>query len=269
MRKTRPLLAALAALALVGAGALPAQAATGTYLRLAHFSPDTPDVDVTVTNFAKPDKAVTLKGVGYGAVSGYQRIEPGSYTVAMRPAGADPASDPVISATLDATDGRAYTVAGLGRFADLSLSVLDDDISLPPSGKARMRVINAAPIAGELAIDRAGVPVVEKAEFGQATTYTVIDAGTTPLSVRPTRGTPTDVPVALAAGGVYSVLVLQDGDTLEVQVRTDAKGAEVVPVGGVETGTGGAPLALGLVLLLVAAASGGLLSRRLLRRRQA
>ena len=46
--------ALLAAAALVLAVLLPATAAaaTGTYLRLAHLSPDTPNVDVTVTGFS-------------------------------------------------------------------------------------------------------------------------------------------------------------------------------------------------------------------------
>ncbi|MET1072503.1 MAG: DUF4397 domain-containing protein, partial [Umezawaea sp.] len=70
---------------------VPAQAAGGCYLRLAHLSPDTPSVDVTVTAFSRPDWSVTIKGVGYGALSDYQRIETGTYTVAMRPSGADPA----------------------------------------------------------------------------------------------------------------------------------------------------------------------------------
>ena len=49
----------------------------------------------------------------YGDVSAYQTIQPGEYTIAMRPAGADPSTKPVISTTLSAQNGRAYTVAGL------------------------------------------------------------------------------------------------------------------------------------------------------------
>jgi hypothetical protein len=53
-----------------------ASAATGTYLRLAHLSPDTPNVDVTITAF--DGRFYQLKGVGYGAVSTYQTIDPGT-----------------------------------------------------------------------------------------------------------------------------------------------------------------------------------------------
>lgn len=251
-----------------------AQAASASYLRLAHLSPDTPEVDVTVTAFGRPDFTVTLKGVGYGDVSGYQRIEPGTYTVAMRPAGADPKSPPVISATLEAADGRAYTVAGLGKFAGLALRVLGDEIGLPPAGQARMRVVNAAPLAGDLTISRDGSTLIQDAAFGQASEYVLVPAGKTVLNLTPKQVAKTDVPVTLEAGGVYSVLVLEKGGVLSATVRQDAKGAEVVPAGGVETGYGteepsGPSRALQLALLVIAALGSGALALAVRRRRAA
>ncbi|WP_051386311.1 DUF4397 domain-containing protein [Actinokineospora inagensis] len=267
MRKTLILLVVAVLTAL---GAAPAQAATGTYLRLAHLSPDTPAVDVTVTNFAKPDWSVKLNGVAYGAVSAYQRVDPGTYTVAMRPAGADPSTPPVISATLQAGDGRAYTVAGLGKFASLALKVLDDDITLPPSGQARMRVVNAAPSAGDLDIDRAGVAVIEKASFGQATNYSLVPSGSTVLQVVPKNTSPTDLPVSLDPGGVYTVLVLEKNGGLTAEVKADAKGAEVIPAGGVETGGGGtSPVTIAALVLVVLTGAVGVLFVSSLRRRRA
>ena len=249
-----------------------AHAAPGSFLRLAHLSPDTPAVDVTVTAFGRPDWSIVLKGVGYGDVSSYQRVEAGTYTVAMRPTGADPATPPVISATLDAADGRAYTVAGLGKFASLGLKVLGDEISLPPAGQARMRVLNAAPLTGSIAVSRAGTSMIDNAGFGQASDYVLVPSGPTVLRLTPLNFAPsqsTNVPVTLDAGGVYSVLVLEKGGVLSASVRQDAKGAEVVPAGPVETGLGGAAgrpgepsqpsQTVGLALLVVAAlASGGL-----------
>ncbi|PRY38770.1 DUF4397 domain-containing protein [Umezawaea tangerina] len=250
---------------------VPAQAAGNCYLRLAHLSPDTPSVDVTVTAFSRPDWSVTIKGVGYGALSDYQRIETGTYTVAMRPAGADPASKPVISATIDGADGKAYTVAGLGKFADLSLKVLDDDIGLPPAGQARMRVVNAAPLAGDLAVSRLTDPTkVEHAIFGQSGNYELVPAGDTVLKLAPQQGRNTELPVKLEAGSVYSVLVLERDGVLSAVARQDAKGAEVVPMGAIEAGDGatapdGSPLPL--VMLAVAAAAGGALVLAVRRRR--
>jgi hypothetical protein len=264
----------LGALAIAIAAALavpvPATAQTGAFLRLAHLSPDTPAVDVTVSAFGAADRSQVIRGVGYGDVSEYQRIEPGSYTVAMRPAGADQSTDPVISATLDATDGRAYTVAGLGEFASLALRVLDDDISLPTAGQARMRVVNAAPLAGVLTIRRDETPVIENAKFGDASPYTMVPAGPATLAVAPADAAPTALPVTLEAGAVYTILVLQRDGVLSTAVRLDARGAAVVPSGGVETGFGG-PAGAGFWVLLLgcAAAAGGVLVLAVRRRRVA
>ncbi len=249
-------LAVVLACAVPAAASTAAGAAGGAYLRLAHLSPDTPRVDVYVTAFGRPDFSVRLDGVGYGDVSEYQRIDPGEYTVAMRPAGASPATEPVISTTLTAADGRAYTVAGLGRFADLALRVLDDEISLPPKGQARMRVVNAAPHAGDLTIKREGTAVIERAAFGNASSYVYVPAGPTTLTVAPLDASPTDLPITLEAGGVYTVLVLEKDGTLSAGVRQDARGSSVVPHGAVETGLGGpAGGDPGPVLALLAAAT--------------
>lgn len=257
------------AMAAVAAVPVPAVAQTGAFLRLAHLSPDTPQVDVTVSAFGTPDTPQVVKGVGYGDVSAYQRIEPGTYTIAMRPAGADPNTDPVISATLDAVEGGAYTVAGLGAFADLALRVLNDDISLPPAGQARMRVVNAAPLAGVLSIQRDAAPVIENAAFGDASPYTTVPSGPATLTVAPAGTASTTLPVTLEAGGVYTVLVLQRDGALSAAVRLDARGSEVVPDGGVETGFGGtAGSGLGTqVLLLGCLAACGALVLAVRRRR--
>lgn len=70
----------------------------------------------------------------------------------------------------------------------------------------------------------------------------------------PKTGAQLDLPVTVEAGGVYSVLVLEHEGKLSTVVRTDAKGAEVVPVGGQQTGVGGMgvpwqPFALGVLIL--------------------
>ena len=58
------------------------------YLRLAHLSPDTPTVDVYVDSADDPSRSFVVPGVGYGVVSQYQPLPPGSYVIGMRPAGA-------------------------------------------------------------------------------------------------------------------------------------------------------------------------------------
>jgi hypothetical protein len=254
------------------AGAVPASAsADASYLRLAHLSPDTPRVDVYLSAFGRPNFKQEVKGVGYGDVSEYQTIQPGEYTIAMRPAGADPKTKPVISATLSAAKGRAYTVAGLGAFADLALRVLNDEISLPPAGQSRMRVVNAAPHIGDLSIKREGTAVIERAAFGNASSYVFVPAGRTTLTVAPTEAKATSLPLTLEAGGVYTVLVLEKDGALSTGVRQDARGATVVPNGAIETGRGGpagGDIGLELVLLAAATVASGALVLRTVRRRR-
>ena len=74
----------------------------------------------------------------------------------MRTAGADPATPPALSATVEVGANTARTVAGVGNFADLGLDILEDDLTLPPTGQARVRVIAAAATAATLDVSLSG-----------------------------------------------------------------------------------------------------------------
>lgn len=254
-----------AAVSAVGVPA--ATAAEGALLRLAHLSPDTPAVDVYVDSVADPDAGLVLPGVDYGTVSDYQDVAPGTYTVAMRTAGADPATPPALSATVEVGANTARTVAGVGNFADLGLDILEDDLSLPAAGQARVRVIAAAAAAGTLDVSLPGGPdLASGLAFADTSDYVDVPAGATSLQVTPEGSTATELPLDVAAGSVYSVMVLDtSGGGLTVQTALDAASPGIVPVGGVETGAGGAApadgvpagagrlAALGLVLLAATA----------------
>ena len=70
--------------ALVG-GPVAASAATDVQLRVAHFSPDTPPMDVYATGFDGKEQLVLPK-LGYGGVSEYLPLTAGVYAFSMRPA---------------------------------------------------------------------------------------------------------------------------------------------------------------------------------------
>ena len=59
-----------------------------------------------MTSYTRPDWKFLLKGVGYGAVSPYQRLQPDRYAVSMRPAGAPATSPPVLSTNVNASPGQ-------------------------------------------------------------------------------------------------------------------------------------------------------------------
>lgn len=247
--------------------ATPAAAAQGNaYLRLAHLSPDTPHVDVYVSSAAEPSRNFTVKGVGYGAMSGYQVLPTDTYTISMRAAGAPADSPPVIGTTVNAASGAAYTVAGMGRYAELALRVLDDDLSMPASGNARMRVIQASTASPTLDVSvEGGGAVATGVAFGQASDYSELAAGdVTLVAGTPGQQPASTLPVELAPSGVYTTLLVDKNGALATELHTDAIGAKVVPAGGVETGLGGASAPtpasrLALALLITAAAAAGAL----------
>ncbi|MBA3249487.1 MAG: DUF4397 domain-containing protein [Geodermatophilaceae bacterium] len=228
-------------LGVLAVGLTPAAAADGAFLRLAHLSPDTPEVDVYVVSVSDPADTIVLEGVGYGAVSEYQTVSGGTYTISMRPAGAAASTPPVISTTLNTSPGNAYTVAGVGVFDDLGLTVLDDDLTLPPAGQSRVRVVQASASEPELDISVDGGPTLgTDVAFATTTGYTTVPPGNWTLRVDGTAGLAATLPLTVEAGGVYSVLVLDDSSGgLTVVTRVDAASSGTVPVGSVETGAGG------------------------------
>jgi Domain of unknown function (DUF4397) len=234
---TRKTLVALMVGAFALLGVTPASAATGTYLRLAHLSPDTPTVDVLVTSFS--GQTLRLDGVSYGNVSTYTEIAPGPYTLQMRPAGAPDSTPPVVSGTLDAVAGSAYTAAGLGPRDGLSVRVLTDDLARPGAGQSRIRVVQGAEQAGAVGIAWAGSPAFDDVAFGTATGYVTVPAGPGSFAVTPATGPAVQVPVRLDEGAIYSVILVQRDGALTARVTTDADGAGAVPTGGIETGLGG------------------------------
>lgn len=235
-----PLLAALFALAAPSAALASAPAEGPAYLRLAHLSPDTPTVDVYVDSAADPSRSFVVPGVGYGVVSQYQPLAPDSYVISMRAAGAPASSPAVISATVDARPGGAYTVAGTGRSAELGLDVLTDKLDIPPAGKASVRVINAALSVPSADVGPVNGPVwAEDVAFGTETAYVDCPLGRWDLAVN-SSGTSTTVPLTLQENSTYTVLLIDKGNGLEPQITRDSTGAGTVPSGAIETGLGGA-----------------------------
>lgn len=239
------LLAALVAtLSVLPIAATPAGAAAMPgYVRLAHLSPDTPQVDVWVTSFRGSKFSEMLPSVGYGALSPYQRLSPGTYTVAMRSPGASKKSPPILSTNVTVASGKAYTVAGVGDNAHISLRVLTDDLSRPSPGKARMRVVQASMVAPVVDVSTTtGQSIAKNVAFPSTTPYAEVAAQQWTLQANPVKaGVKTAAAaVQVKAGDIYTVLVLDRGKSaVQLAVRTDAAGSATMPVGSVDTGLGG------------------------------
>ncbi|NMO57423.1 DUF4397 domain-containing protein [Actinoplanes sp. TBRC 11911] len=258
--------AALAAFAAITLYATPAHAAGDGYVRLAHLSPDTPAVDVYLKAESGSAKEQVFHGVGYGAMSQYLRLPSGNYQVAMRKEGAPASEKPVITTEVGVSDGGAYTVAGVGRFADLGLRVLKDDLKLPDAGKSKVRIIQASVQAPVLNVEgKNGTKIADNVAFATTTAYREVNPGKWSVEVQPSGGGKSStLPCTLGAGSVYSLVVLDDGKGgLKPELHVDAKRQGTVPLGGVATGDGGTqpgsrvPTAI-LIASIAAILAGGL-----------
>jgi hypothetical protein len=232
---------AITALALVAAPAAPAFAATAGdgFVRFAHLSPDTEAVDLTLTSLAGDEIVFTADGIGYGAVSGYLSLDPGTYAVALVPSGEPRGSTPVLSGEIEVATGSAATVAGIGPNAEIQTAVFEDDFEAPSDGTARVRVINASALADSIDASTAdGTELASDAVLGDVGEYTDVPAGDTEFSL--TSSSTDDVASAdLTAGSVHTMFVVDEADgALTVMPALDSASAAQVPIGGVDTGGG-------------------------------
>ncbi|MFA9503988.1 DUF4397 domain-containing protein [Natrinema sp. H-ect1] len=147
----------------------------GAAVRIAHFSPDAPNVDVYVAG----DRV--LADVAYGDVSPYLEIDPGTYTVMITAAG-DPET---VAFEGDVTFGAAfYTVAAIG---ELEADTFQPAV-LVDAGSALVRLVHASPDAPAVDVYADGEPVFEDVAFTDATDYVPVPAGARTVSVRPAGG---------------------------------------------------------------------------------
>jgi hypothetical protein len=221
-----------------GTSAKTATSAQAGWVRLAHLSPNTPAVDVYLYAFGGTTAQTVLKHVAYGVTSPYESLPQGLYTVAMRLAGAEATSAPVISTNVDVKSGSAYTVAGLGPAGELTLNVLSDQLDAP-AGKADVRVIEASMQNPSITVSADGSSIASALRFPAVSGYQTVDAGTWDLAVR-TDAASTTSSMTFRPGSTYTIAILDGtGNTPKVLDLTDSTGVAVVPKGGVAAGFGG------------------------------
>lgn len=231
------LVPALAVLGLVPA----ASAAPGDtgWIRAAHLAPDTDKAEVQLTPF-QGGQDVTLDGVDYSDVTDYVRVPTGLYTIDIRAAG----SVPMVSKIVRVTEDAAITVVASGDQGDVTAQAVFDDLRPPPAGQAKLRLISAVPGANVTAQVPGGPLLARDVTTGSATGYATVAAQVWQVSVTagadPGAGAATRARVPLDAGGIYTLLALQDGNgDLTLQAIEDSSGSSVMPRGGVDTGGGG------------------------------
>lgn len=169
------LIAVLAALVLVS----PALAKDGqAEVRVAHLAPDAPDADVYVDG----EPVSELTDVPYGIVSAYLPLSPGSHSIQIY--ASKDAARPMVEAEAEFRGGTAYTVGVVGSTDDgaPTAEIYRDDNSIPPEGRAKLRVVNTSPDAGSVNVvpEGEGEKLVSDLEFPNASDYAEVPSGTSP-----------------------------------------------------------------------------------------
>lgn len=224
----------------------------GTQIRLAHFSPDAPTMDVYLVGFDGREERM-LNGLGFGEVSAYTPLPAGNYTFLLRRMGSPADADPWVTASADLEEGSAYTFAAMGPRTDVKHVLVTDDLAPPPAGEAKVRLIQASSSAGEVDVtDSDGWVLAEASPFGSTTEYAAIPAGPRTVEVVSASGARLVRELAFDPGTVNSLVVVEGsgGQPFELTTVVDATGVDMsadgavgagqaVPVGGIATGGGG------------------------------
>ncbi len=207
--------------------AVPASAAPATAeVRVAHLSPETGGADVWVTPVGGTP-AEFAHDVTYGEITRYATVPAGTYAVTKHPTGVT-TGKPLLEGNLTLAPGGVYTVVVTGPTNHLVDKVTDDDLGPPPSGRSKVRIIQASTAAGSPTIKAVPQPTLAThLAYASVTGYGVVPHGTwkIQISTEP-KLNPT---VNLAANTVYTLLVL-NGPNHSVTVRTTVDATPPAPV---------------------------------------
>ena len=131
------------------------------HIRVAHFSSDTPAVDVYING-----ELSAVQGLSFPEVTDWIELPAGTYNVAVAPAGTSIESAAIGPADFDLPTGAWITVAAVGSLADKTLkpAVLVEDYK-PTDGKARVTVFHAIEDAPSVDVLAGGSAVVSGLAF--------------------------------------------------------------------------------------------------------
>lgn len=241
-------------------------------LTVVHGIPRTP-VDVYVNGKEQ------LPDFQFKTVTKPLSLPPGTYAIAIRPAGASASSAPILSGSATLTAGEnATVVANLDAAGKPALNVFVNPTSAVPPGDARLVVRH---VAQAPAVDvYAGSAKVISSLTNPNQAALIVPARTVEAKVTLAgQSMPVIGPVSLALGAGMTTIVYAIGNpgngtlTAVTQSYSVGTSAAAVSPSGVQAGTGGeaaprgVPVALVLVLATGGLALAGVSGARLYRRR--
>jgi Domain of unknown function (DUF4397) len=256
-----------------------APVATGTgWITLANLSEVAPPVDEYVYSSGSSKPQLVVPDQAYGSISDPDQVSPGGYTVKMFKAGASPSGQPLLSADVTVEAGHSYTVAALSVSSQGMMAQVIDNSLTTPTGKSLVRVIQAS--INQKHVDFwCSKYIADDAPSGSVSHYAAVQPGS--WTMKATGPSSTDsMGVTLMAGSVYTEVVIDGPNGIEIENHVDAAGSGIPPASGVSTGFGGtashgpgsplpwlAVIAAGLVLAVAGGVRLGRSALRLGRRR--
>ena len=194
-------------------------------VRVGHYSPNTPTVDVYL---GAPGSALTaatevVANATFPVASDFLNVSPGSYRASVA---LDGTTNEAIGLDANITNGLDVSVFAIGLLGGsgnqaLRLNVYPDDLNAPAAGKAKLRVLHLSPDAPAVDVVVLSAPgviasrVVPNLSFPNASaTYLELDPGTYTVAVVPTGANapvlPTNagVPITLAAGNIRTAAAI-------------------------------------------------------------
>lgn len=211
-----------------------AQTSNAVRVTVGHFAPFANSVDGTSVT-VRVNGADALTNVKFGDFTNYLPIgNAGRYRIEVIPTGSQTAAI-AQEVELAAGDHTVLAVGGANSQA-LGLLALSDNNTAPAAGRAKVRVVHAAPFAATLEAtavsirdeNNAVVGGLASVPFRVASGYLEIPAGRTDLAVANPAGTTTFIdakPVTLAAGSITTLVAIGGGNTLPLGVTAIASGA--------------------------------------------
>lgn len=150
-----------------------------SYVRILHASPDAPPVDIYAND------NLIAKNIAYKQFTNYVSVKPGEYTVQVYPAGQK--TTPVINTKLTVPPKSRFTVAAVGKLADISLlPIMEEYMKMVDKRRSYIRFAHLSPNAPAVDITLPnGTKVFSDVSYQQYTDYINVAPGNYTLQVKP------------------------------------------------------------------------------------
>lgn len=159
-----------------------------SWLRVAHFGPDAPAVDVHL------DNETVATNASFGDVTSYLAFHAGTYNVSITAAGDNTTVLHEQNVTLEPR--AVLTVAASGELADdenstFGLNVYSDNALRPGPNSSALRIVHLSPDAGAvtLTVDNGSTTLAENLTFGETGDYLSVAPGNYTVEIRGADGT--------------------------------------------------------------------------------